>query len=247
MRNRVVAALPLVLSFACAPPIEPDGTPGALDFGAFEYCESKDTCDGSRFPDRIAVGASFYVSFESAKVASDGRLLGATTNDDGSAVFHVLAEGQAKITASDEDGTLLDYFTVSTSDAASLELEQCPRSFNALGPLGDDYFDPSRCQVAPPSTTVQLSRGSSLAPTLCLRLLDASGRELGGAPDARWRVTKAPSPERVVAPPDPPGTLQLTVARDARCASVGALTVGDAGLSVSVGDLTTAVSVTAAP
>jgi hypothetical protein len=247
VRNRVVAAVPLVLSFACGPPVEPDGTPGALNFGAFEYCETKDTCDGSRFPDRIAVGTSFYVSFEYANVASDGRLLDATTNDDGSTIFHVRAEGKAKITASDEDGTLLDYLTVSTSDAASLELEQCPRSFNALGLLGDDYFDPGACKVAPPSTTLQLSRGSSLAPTLCLRMLDASGHDLGGAPDARWSVTKAPAPEHTLAPPDPRAMLQLTVARDARCASVGALTVGDAALSVSLGDLTTAVSVTAAP
>jgi hypothetical protein len=246
MKSRALTAVPLFAALACGPPVEPDGNPGALHFGAFEYCESKATCNGSPFPAHIAVGTSFVVSFSYAKVGSDGELLDTTTNDDGSATFRALTEGETKITARDDDGTLLDYVTVSTSDPTSLVVEQCPRSFNAIQ-ISGEYFDSGNCVEAPPLTTLGLSRGSSIAPTLCLRLFDGADDELGGAPAANWSVEKIPARPQVLVPPDPSATLQLEVAIDTRCASVGALTTGDARLTVASLGLTTTVSATVVP
>ncbi|HEX3595453.1 MAG TPA: hypothetical protein VHU80_10135 [Polyangiaceae bacterium] len=226
-----VSLLPLALG---CQPIEPSGTVGELHQGGFDYCESPDICDGAPIPDRIAVASTFLLSFsEDATVSSDSpKLLAGPSGGD--PTFHALGAGHVKVSARDPDGALVDYVTVDLSDIAGVDLVQCARAFNAVRTAGDVFF-PSDCDGGT-TKVLTISRGDSLAPTVCVRMLDEDDDVLGGAPDADWTVST-----------DASAALQLEVARDPRCATVGGLTLGRARVTVAIGEANAGLDVQVEP
>jgi hypothetical protein len=237
MKRYFYPGLACVLSLSCKP-IEPGGTPGALHEGGFDYCESADPCNDSSIPDRLAVPSTFRLGFSDGDVtlSSDSpERLEATPGSDAVTTFRALSAGNVKISArTSSEGKLVDYVTVALVDLASLQIDQCPRAFNAITTSGGS-FDPGDCGGAP-STELAFSRGDSLSPTVCLRMRDEHGSELGGAPDATWTASTSSSAE-----------LQVDVGSDSRCATIGGLTVGQAQVVVDVAGISAPLDVTVTP
>lgn len=237
----------LSIAAAACGPVEPPGTPGALKEGGFVYCEdSGSTCASSDgIPHHIAVGATFEVRFvesdfvsSSAELAStDATALKASPPEsDGTTQFRALRAGTATIQAKNpSDSRVLDFVTVDMKDVDNLGVDSCARAFNAIS-SPNAPFDPAECAGTPQTGTVEISQGSSLAPTLCATTRDASNADLGGLLQFDWSSSA-----------DGTAEIEILVGHDSRCASLGGLTVGTATLTVAMGNASTSFDVSVKP
>jgi len=236
-----VLGVALVLC-ACGP-LEPAGTPGALKEGGFVYCEDVTApCAGeATIPDGIAVGSRFKIQYSEPDVRlstpdSTKLEVGAVDND-GSTAFHAIEAGnasvEARLTSSDK---LLDFVRLDLGDIDSLEFRTCPRAFNAI--TGDvKSFTRAECGASGSGTTdVDVSLGSGLAPTLCAFALDSQGTELAGRLTFDWAPNEGSVAE-----------LEMFVADDTRCATVGGLTQGTASVTVLAGTTSGVLNFTVGP
>lgn len=234
------------LASACGP-IEPAGTPGALKEGGFVFCEKGDApCSGTgTVPARIAVGSTFGIQFGAPFPEADDvtlqssdetRLDRTAIHSDGSAGFRVLGAGAASVEArTTQDDRLLDFVRLNLAEIATLGVRICPKAFNAITMPGGDFFS-SRCGGDPgESPNVDISLGSSLAPTLCSLPVDADSKTLGGHLDFAWTINRGAT-----------ANLEMFVSKDGRCATIGGLTQGNATLTVGAGSASTEIPVTVA-
>jgi hypothetical protein len=250
------ATLASSLASACGP-YEPSGTPGALKEGGFTYCSGAlPSCSSaSAVPDHLAVASTFTIQFSgndnvTLSSSDSGRLRKMGTNDDGSASFRVVGSGSAQVearvpsdsaqaTTTDE---LLDFVRLDLQDIDSLIPRLCPRAFNAIASSAS-VFDPADCGGETEGTTgIDISQGSSLAPTVCAFPIGSSGDDLRGNLAFDWVVDPGATAE-----------LELFVGTDAssdetkgagRCATIGGLTVGTANVTVRAGSASSAIAVT---
>ncbi|HEX4337367.1 MAG TPA: hypothetical protein VH062_15730 [Polyangiaceae bacterium] len=228
----------------CGPPIEPDGTPGALRAGGFVYCDPANHCGYSDpLPDGIAVGSVFELMFDDGdsgivlSSANDDRLQTVTEQaPEGDATqFRAILPGPATVEARDSvDGELIDTITLALKSVVSLGSETCARSFNVIEDASY-VFDPFDCAGTTIGTSgVTISRGSSLAPTVCVMPLGDSGTVLSGLLSGTFAAS---------------GDAQLEIHVDAegRCATIGGLTLGDAKVKMTTGELDSTFTVRVVP
>jgi hypothetical protein len=241
-----------LLVCACGP-IEPVGTPGALKEGGFTYCDGvAQSCAGATaIPDHLAVGSTFTFQFSDSFGNGDltlsssdtSRLQKIATNSDGSISLRALAAGAAQVEArTTMKSELIDFVRLDLQDIDSLKPTVCPRAFNTIPPSGA-VFDPADCGGdSQGSSTVEISLGSSLAPTVCARPTGATGDDLDGSLTFEWAVNDGGTAE-----------LELFVGTDGvenqpknhgRCATIGGLTVGTASVTVSAVNATGDITVT---
>jgi len=241
-RKTVLVSLGLFLgTAACGPPVEPGGTPGALKSGGFVYCRSAGSCDyRAKMPAQLAVGATFGLEFDgeysgSVRLSSPNGALESVANEDPVWVFRGTRPGHATVEARDEaDDTLVDYVDLELAALSRIEPRECDRAFNALHD-STDTFDPTTCRSSGAVSALTLSRGAELAPTLCVFPVDGSGHDLGGTLDTpQWTV-------------GPPAELELHVAADGLCATIGGLTLGTASVTITSQGQQAALDVTVAP
>ena len=254
------AILASSLVSACGP-YEPSGTPGALKEGGFNYCNGAvSSCrSDSAVPDHLAVASTFTIQFSggggdvSLSSSDSGRLQKMGTNDDGSASFRVMASGSAQVEArvpSDSGQTtttdeLLDFVRLDLQDIDKLIPRLCPRAFNAIQ-SSETVFDPVDCGGETEGNSgIDISHGSSLAPTVCAFPVGSSGDDLRGGLAFDWVVNPGATAE-----------LELFVGTDVfsdqtkgngRCATIGGLTVGTASVTVHAGSASAAIAVTVNP
>jgi len=173
-------------------------------------------------------------------------------NDDGSASFRVIASGSAQVEArvSSNSGQtttdeLLDFVRLDLQDIDRLIPRLCPRAFNAIRPP-TPVFDPVDCGGETEGNSgIDISRGSSLAPTLCVFPVGSSGDDLRGGLAFDWVVAPGATAE-----------LELFVGTDVladqtkvkgRCATIGGLTLGTASVTVRAGSASALIAVTVNP
>jgi len=113
-------------------PVEPIGSLGSLHEGGFNYCDDpKCNNAGESFPKAIAVGASFYVWFDSSTSvylqSTDESVLSSGVKDDD--VFHALRAGNVNIEARTLQAQLFDYIPVQVAETAGVATRVCARSY----------------------------------------------------------------------------------------------------------------------
>lgn len=242
----------LAASLCACGPVEPAGTPGALKEGGFLFCDEPvqflgfEGCPTTEtVPKKIAVGSDFTVSFsdpngdkEPVLSSPDEHRLELVRRDDfGDASFRASAAGPVTVEARlPSDDRLLDLVRFDLADVQALELRLCPHWFNAIRePFGG--FDVSQCDGAGGTSTLEISQGASLAPTVCWFPVDDAGDDLAGHFDYGWTTNDGATTE-----------LEIFVNQNWRCATIGGLTQGTATITVSAGTTATgAFDVTVGP
>lgn len=229
---------------ACGP-VEPVGTPGALKQGGFTYCDgaSAGYCGSeATVPDRLAVQSTFTIQFSDTSgdvtlSSSDTtRLEELATNDDGSLGLRAAASGSAQVEArSTSKRDLIDFVRLDLEDIDSLALRLCPRGFNAISPSATS-FSPEECGGDPAgNSSIEISQGSSLAPTVCVFPVGSDG-DLAGHLTFGWAMNEGGTAE-----------LEMFVSEDKRCATIGGLTTGTGSITVSGGATSSVLDVTVSP
>ena len=229
-KRRVVrGAMALFLGAAgCGPPAEPSGTPGSMRAGGFVFCDPSGHCGESEpLPDGIAVDSVFDMKFDgytdAVLVSANEARLRTEQEEDGGTRFLAMVPGPATVEARDpSDHQLIDTITLTLTSVAALRPEQCARAFNVITEP-DQRFDPAECagdDIAGSGLTI--SRGASLAPTVCVVPLDAGGTVLSGLLAGQFEIAGA-------------AQLELHTDEGSRCATIGGLTLGDALVTVMAG------------
>jgi len=246
----VFASLAPALATCACGPVEPAGTPGVLKEGGFVYCEDTNAapCPADMpVPDHIAVGSTFALEYsdslssssvDSATLtSSDERKLAAlATSGPGVNGFQALAAGAATVDVRDpKNDRVIDFVRLDLEDIDLIEIVLCPRAFNAITTTGG-AFDRSECGGSPlGGSTVNISMGDALAPTVCALPLDAGGDELAGRLPFQWLMN------------DSDADLEIFVGEDERCATVGGLTQGAASVTIEAGTTGVVLSLTVGP
>lgn len=218
-------------------PVEPSGTQGALKATGFIYCDGNEgSCDGkTTIPDRLAVRSTFTIQLSSntgefgffggglvASSSDTTRLEAIATNDDGSVAFRALSSGAVQVELRGSSKELIDFVRLDLDDVATLALRVCPRAFNAVTKQGA-FFDASQCGgEAKGNSSVEISQGSSLAPTVCAVPINAASEDLEGRLTFDWSIAA-----------DATGQLEMFVSEDARCATLGGFREGSASVTVA--------------
>jgi hypothetical protein len=218
---------------ACEPVVatEPPGTAGALHEGNFVYCDAPSAgCEDDAMPDAIAVGATFGVSFDGGGTLSSnsGQVLQRLPQTvDQESEFLALRAGDASLLVRQTDGTVVDYVNLLLVAPTALEFHVCADEYNTS--VSPCYLD-----AAVPDLT--LSRGSSLAPSVCVFPISTAGTLLSGGLPVQWSRGD-----------DSVADLEIDVDADPRCATIGGLTLGAATLTATTAKLTSTLKVTVAP
>jgi hypothetical protein len=248
LARRVVVMCACAFVTGCGPMGDPAGTPGATRNGAFVYCDPEGECS-DRIPDAIAVGASFTLffteyfwgltsSFSGTLEPDAGGRLSTVSAGEGTTLFRAIAPGAAAVDAvyPRPSRVLVDYTTVQLVDVASLRVQECSRDFNAITSQRDVYPLSSCAGPDRDTTTLDVSRGASLAPTVCVLPVDDAGHDLAGQLDYEWTDGAD-------------GTAQLEMHLDhaRRCLTVGGLTLGTSELSVRAAGVTAHFTVNVTP
>ena len=235
----VAIALP---SFVCAcGPTEPPGTQGALKEGGFVYCEDERTCGPEvTIPDHIAVGSTFTITFAPGSSSPSGVVLSSSDSTrlerTATNTFRALASGAVQVEARSSIGELVDFVSLDLGDIATLALRVCPRAFNSI-PYQGAIFDASHCGGEPGGdASVEISQGSSLAPTVCAVPLDGDGNDLDGHLTYEWTIADGASAK-----------LEMFIAVGARCATIGGLTQGNASVVGVTGPTSSVLDITVVP
>jgi hypothetical protein len=245
------AALCVALTASGCGPVEPLGTPGALKAGGFTYCDTSSNVLGDQactpsgsVPDRIAVGSTFRMSFSATDSSETPTLSSSDSNklemvnadQSGDAGFQVVAAGSASVEARlPSKDTLLDFVQLELVDVESLALRICPRGSNAFVPQPSGFvIGLDECGGKPAGdASVEISRGASVAPTVCAFPVDGAKNDLAGHFEIAWTVDDGSTAK-----------LEMFVANDGTCATIGGLTLGTAPVTVTAGTLSTVLDVT---
>ncbi len=229
---------------ACEP-IEPAGTPGVFHEGGFSYCDlPHGICDVERpLPNRIAVSSVFWLQYSPAVdqatvlASSDDTRLSAVGTPTDSGEFRALQAGAVRAEAMNvSQHGLLDYVNLTLGNIDHIGVRSCSRAYNAIT-SPDGGFDPASCDASDAGlSTIEISRGTSLAPTVCVVVTAVDGVELGGALPVSWTASG-----------DDPASVTLFVGEDSRCATLAATRLGSTSITVATAGLSSSFTATVVP
>jgi hypothetical protein len=213
--------------------------------GGFSYCDlPHGICDVERPPpNRIAVSSVFWLQYSPAVdeatvlVSSDDARLTAVGTPTNSGEFRALQAGAVRAEALNvSQQGLLDYVNLTLGNIDHIGVRSCSRVYNAIT-SPDGGFDPATCDAADAGvSTIEISRGTSLAPTVCVVATAVDGVELGGALPVSWTASG-----------DDPASVNVFVAEDSRCATLAATTLGLSSITVATAGFSSSFLATVVP